>query len=330
MHKYFTRATCCILAVLLLSCQHTPAKFHLEGFAQGTYYNIHYYDMQNRDLQDNIDSLLDEFDKTASLFVPTSLICKINKNEKDVIVNKDFKAMFDLAMEVSRQTDGDFDVTVGQLSRAYGFAAEKRIQLTDFELDSIKQCIGYQKVKIVNMQVIKDIDCLMLDFNAIAQGYVVDKIAAYFDSLQILDYLIDVGGEIIAKGQKTDGNWKVGIEQPSENQYSERQMAVAIPLINSALVTSGNYRKYFEKDGKRFGHTISPKTGQPAQNQLLSATIKCPKAALADAYATACMVMGVQKSKQFLEQHPQLDAYLIYIENDTLKTFLTKGFKELL
>jgi len=313
-----------IVANCLFACQSTVQQYHLEGFAQGTYYSIRYYDNQNRNLQPQIDSLLDAFNKTASIFDPTSIISRINRNE-DVVLNEDFIKIFNIAMEVSEHTGGAFDITVGQLVNAWGFGAGQRQTMNQTTIDSLLTCVGYSKISLKNGKIIKEYPCIKLNFNAIAKGYSVDLVGLFFDDLGIENYLIDIGGEVLAKGNKQGKPWSVGIEQPSNEKKSDRILLTSLPLENMSLATSGSYRKYFEQDGQRYSHTISPQTGRPAQNTLVSVTVLHPHAVYADAYATAFMVMGLEKSLAFLEKHPELQAFFIY-EKDGLQTYATEGF----
>jgi thiamine biosynthesis lipoprotein len=233
-------------------------------------------------------------------------------------------------MEVSRQTQGCFDITVGQLVNAWGFGNEKRQTMTKEKVDSLLDCVGYNKIELKNDRLIKQNPCVKLDFNAIAQGYSVDKVGMFFDSLHIDNYLIDIGGEILAKGNKKGDAWKVGIEQPVTEKEQHRQIITSIPLNNMALVTSGNYRKYYEENGVRYAHTISPQSGYPVDNGLLSVTVLHPTATFADAYATAFMVMGLDASLEFLKEHKDMEAFFIYQKSNLIHTFATEGFQKLI
>ena len=290
-----TLSACCFLfvAFCLFSCQTPTKQTHLEGFAQGTYYSIKYYDPENRNLKTEIDSLLDEFNKTASIYDKTSIVSRINRNEDKVLLNDDFIQLFTLSKEISRQTGGAFDITVGQLVNAWGFGTEKQQSMTKEKIDSLLPCVGFEKIEVKEGMLIKQNPCIKLDFNAVAKGYSVDKIGLFFDALQIDNYLIDIGGEVLAKGNKNGELWKVGIEKPSNEKGDNRQVLTAITLNNKSLATSGSYRKYYEQDGIRYAHTISPQSGYPVENNLLSVTVLHPKTAFADAYATAFMVMGM-------------------------------------
>jgi thiamine biosynthesis lipoprotein len=318
------------LLFILAGCQFGIEQIHLEGFAQGTYYSIKYYDSQNRNLQVAVDSLLEDFNKTASIYDKTSIISRINRNEEKVSLNDDFKQLYAFAMEVSRQTDGAFDITVGQLVNAWGFGNEKRQTMTRQKVDSLLSCVGYKRIELKNDKLIKQSPCIKLDFNAIAQGYSVDKIGKFLEALHIDNYLIDIGGEVLAKGNKKGTPWKVGIEQPAPHKEQHQQIITSIPLNNMALVTSGNYRKYYEENGKRFAHTISPQSGYPVDHGLLSVTVLSGTATMADAYATAFMVMGMEASIKFLKKNKDMEAFFIYQKSDSIYTCATEGFKQLI
>ncbi|MDR2410974.1 MAG: FAD:protein FMN transferase [Bacteroidales bacterium] len=318
------------LLFILTGCQFGVEQIHLKGFAQGTYYSIKYYDSQNRNLQVSIDSLLDDFNKTASIYEETSIISRINRNEENILLNDDFKQLYTFAMEVSKQTHGAFDITVGQLVNVWGFGNEKRQTITKQKIDSLLDCVGYDKIELKNDKLIKQLPCIKLDFNAIAQGYSVDKVGRFLDSLYIDNYLIDIGGEVLAKGNKKGMSWKVGVELPAAQKEQHRQVLTTVPLYNMALVTSGNYRKYYEENGTRFAHTISPQSGYPVDHGLLSVTVLSRTATMADAYATAFMVMGMEQSIEFLKTHKDTEALFIYQESDSIYTRSTEGFKQLI
>ena len=299
------------------------------GEAQGTYYSIVYYDSEGRDFQLEIDSLLTAFDQSVSLWAPQSILCRINNGDTTVHADRFFIDNFSISEQVSKQTDGAFDITVGPLANAWGFGSDGVVHENAHIIDSLLSLVGYQKVQLINGKVIKEDPRISFDFNAVAQGYSVDVVGDYLDSKGIHNYLIDIGGEIKGKGYKPDGSlWKVGIEKPAENKTSDRVLSAVITLENSSIATSGNYRKYFEENGIRYSHTIDPKTGYPARQTLLSATILCDSTAFADAYATACMVMGLEKSLEFINADPKLDAFFIYSIPDGYASVATDGFRK--
>ncbi len=308
----------------------TPVK--LLGEAQGTYYSIIYYDSQERDFQFEIDSLLDAFDESVSLWVPESILSKVNNNSEDVILDEYFVNNFNLAKRVASETNGAFDFTIGPLVKAWGFGYDHHKQVDSTIIDSLLKIVGYKKVDIVNGRVIKQNPNSTFDFNAIAQGYSVDMLGEFFDSKQVNNYLIDIGGEVMARGSKPNNTpWKVGIEKPAKDPNNQRDLTAIIKLENQSVATSGNYRKFFEKDGVKYSHTINPSSGYPASNNLLSVSIVTNNTALADAYATACMVMGLDKSIEFVENRNDLEAFFIFSDdNGNYNVYATAGFSSLI
>lgn len=304
----------------------------LLGEAQGTYYSIIYFDNDQRDFQYQIDSLLNEFDKSVSLWVPSSVLSRVNQNDSTVLPDDYFVDNFKLSMEVAEETDGYFDITVGSLVRAWGFGFDATVNVDSAIIDSILQFTGYKKVRLENAEIVKDDARTTFDFNAVAQGYSVDLVGNLLESNGIENYLVDIGGEVKAKGKKPDGSkWKIGIEKPTKNASDDRSLEAIVEVSNMAVATSGSYRKFYEENGIRYSHTINPKTGYPVQHSLLSASVLAESAAVADAYATAFMVMGLDKAKKFLTKHSGLEAYFIYSDkNGEYKTFATEGFNQLI
>lgn len=322
--------------LLVVSCN-SRQPIRIQGEAQGTYYNIAYYDDLHRDLKPQIDSLLSSFDQTASLWVENSLIRRINRNE-DSVLNDDFYAMLKYSEDIKSFTNGAFNCEIGSLVNLYGFGFKKRADVTDREVDSLVDILHKETYRIVedesgNHIIRKNYD-IELDFNAIAQGYSVDLLASMFDSLGITSYLIDVGGEVVAKGKKKDySNWVVGIERPAKNKYDNTQeIETAISLDNCSVVTSGNYRKYYEQDGVRYSHTIDPETGRPVNHSLLSVSVVSDNATFSDAMATAFMVMGLESSLKFIQEHrDKVSAvFFIYDDHGEYKTLATPEFEKLI
>jgi FAD:protein FMN transferase len=300
---------------LLVSCwsfaQKEPVK--LSGYAQGTTYHITYFDKKNKDYQPEIEKLLADFNKSVSLWDTNSIISRVNKNDPTVVLDEYFRVCFNKCLEVSKATDGAFDATVGPLVSGWGFSFKKKARMDSSMVDSLLKFVGWQMVELKDNTVIKKYPEIKLDFNALAQGYTVDLVSRLLESKKINSYCVEIGGEVYAKGKKPDGkNWKVGIEKPIDNPEGEDPLKAIVILENKALNTSGNYRKFYIENGIRYSHEINPKTGYPAHNSLLSATVLASDCMTADAYATAFMVMGLERSKQFLSSHPELLAYLIY------------------
>jgi thiamine biosynthesis lipoprotein len=255
----------------------------------------------------------------------------INKNDTAVIVDDYFSDVFNKSIEVSEKTKGLFDVTVAPIINAYGFGFTKKEKVNKILIDSLLKYIGYKKVRLIGKKLVKEIPQVMLDFNAIAQGYTVDVLASFLESNGISNYLVEVGGELRAKGKNIDDScWTVGIEQPNEIPTDEVSLKAIIKIKDKSLATSGNYKRYYVEDGKKYTHIINPFTGYPAKNNLLSASVIAGNCMTADAYATAFMVMGLEKSKQFLSEHNDLnlEVFFIYDENGASKTYTSKKFEE--
>lgn len=312
------------------SCTTQPQKTILQGLAQGSYYAITYFDPQGRNFQREVDSIFRAVDRSVNLWVDTSIISKVNRNE-EVTLDSIFIDNFRIAQEAALLSDGYFDPTVAPIVAAWGFSYKNGDSITPALIDSLRQFVDYRKIRIEDGKVAKDSPFIQLDFNAIAQGYTSDLIARFLESQGIENYLVDTGGEIMARGQKPDGQpWIVGIEKPAENQDSERVVQIRIALRDKGLVTSGSTRKYVERNGKRYSHSINPKTGYPVEHNVLSVTILAESSALADALASICMVMGLERSLPLIENLDDVEAYYIFAgENNTLETFATEGFRKL-
>lgn len=282
------------------------------GEAQGTYYAVTYFDNEGRIFQKDIDSLLALFDKTASMWVPGSIISRINRGEQEVETDEWFSELFNLSKLIGAESDGAFDMTIGPLVNAWGFGFADRQKLNESLVDSLRGLVDYRMVEMKNGKVLMGIQGMQFDFNGIAQGYSVDLVADFLETKGIRNYLVDIGGEVFGKGKKPDGSkWTVGIEKPSETATSARSLEAIVELENMAMATSGSYRKFYEEDGVRYSHTIDPSTGYPVIHTLLSVTVLAENCAIADGYATAFMVMGKEKSLKFLEDRNDLEAFFI-------------------
>lgn len=307
-----------ILAIVAVfaSCSKQPQKINYSGITQGSYFSITYFDENNRNFEVEFNLIFREVDNSVSLWNENSIIRKVNRNE-DVVVDQIFKDNFEWAKKASEFSDGAFDATIGPLVSAWGFHYKKELEMTPEMVDSICQLVGYQKVKIIDNKVVKENPNMTLDFNAVAQGYTADLIGKFLESKGIYNYLVDVGGEIMARGTKPNGDeWTIGIEKPAENYDSERSVQITIQLKDKGIVTSGNYRKYVEKDGVRYSHSIDPKTGYPVEQNLLSATVIADNAAWADCLATICMLVGKEKASKLLENQDGVEAYFIFVDDD--------------
>lgn len=322
-----------LLIFFLLSSCTKIRKFG--GFTQGTTYHITYREnASNRyspqALKEQVDSILADFDQSLSEYVPGSVISRINKNDTSVLVDLYFKEVFNKSREVFDSTDGAFDITVAPLVNAWGFGPETKSETDTAIIDSLLQFVGMNKIQLMNDRVVKENPNVTLDVNAIAQGYSVDVITGFLRNRGLVNYLVEIGGEIRTVGRKSIFKpWKVGVDKPIENPFFETgEFQVILKLQNVSLATSGNYRKFYEKDGVKYGHSINPVSGYPVMDKLLSATIIAPDCMTADAYATACMIMGLEKSETFVENRPDLEAYFIFSGPDgAFKTWYSSGFK---
>jgi thiamine biosynthesis lipoprotein len=319
--------------VLLSSCKNDKRVFDsFNGFIQGTTYSMVFENQENLnplDLRSEVEKILHDFDMSLSLYIDSSVVSKVNRNEP-VVPDSFFIEVFNKSKIISQLTGGAFDVTVGPLVKAWGFGPDSHKNFSESKRDSLLKLIGMEKVDIRNGEVVKSDTRMSLDFNAIAQGYSVDVICRYFDRLGIKNYLVEIGGEVRVKGDKNGKLWRIGIDRPVDNNMMPgNDLEAVIGLKNRSLATSGNYRKFYVENGIKYSHTIDPKTGYPAKNQLLSASILAADCASADGIATACMVMGKDKTIEFLGLHPEFEGYLIYSDDSgNFKTWASESLKK--
>lgn len=311
---------------LLMACKQEKI-INFQGFGIGTYYSITYFGKENTELPEAVDSILNDISNTFSIFDTSSLISKVNANKK-VALNQDFISIFNTSSEISELTDGAFDATVAPLVNVWGFGREKQLKVTQEEIDSLLAFVGYKKVSLQKQGIFKSDPRIQLNFNAIAKGYAVDKISKYLIHKGYTDCLVDIGGEVVARGTKNGKDWQIGIQIPTESTEGDIAADYVFALQNRAVATSGNYRRYHEENGERFSHIINPKTGQSERSNLLSVSVIADNCTHADALATAFMVMGLDASMQFLDKHPHYAAYFIYDNKGTFKTKKTKNFPE--
>ena len=265
------------------------------GETQGTFYHIKYLIKDAVNLKPRIENILSSVDSSLSTYVPYSLISKINYRQ-DNIVDSLFETVFNCAQLVHKQTEGAFDCSIAPLVNAWGFGFEKKQNLDSLKIKKILKNIGFDKIYIKNdsLNIPKN---MMIDFNALAQGFTVDLIAKFLDDNSITDYLIEIGGELKSKGSNaSDKIWRVGVDKPINEIDLQDRFQFIMKLENKSIATSGNYRKYFEENGKKYSHTISPFNGYPVMNNFLSVSVIHDDCMLADAYATAFMVMGKSKT----------------------------------
>lgn len=321
-----------LFVLIFLSCRKTNSYDSFAGFAQGTTYSIVFANDGRFDpekMKSDVESILHDFDMSLSLYIDSSTLSRINRNE-EIAPDKYFIEAFTKSTEISAITSGAFDITVGPLVNAWGFGPDSHKDFSDSKRDSLLMLIGMDKVKIENGKVIKAFPGIILDFNAIAQGYSVDIISAFFDSKRIESYLVEIGGEVRVKGDKNGVLWRIGIDRPVDNNnLPGSDLQAIINLKDRSLATSGNYRKFYIENGIKYSHTIDPRTGYPAKNQLLSATVLADDCATADGIATACMVFGLQEAIEFIDAHPEFDAFLIYSDDSgNFRTWISENLKK--
>jgi len=334
MGKKLITPTIIIIAVVIAVWMYDTPDLEYKktgGEIQGTTYHITYEYRKNKDLQEEIEAVLHEFDLSLSTYEPASIISRINKNDPEVKADDKFIKVFREAEEVNKKTGGVFDITVAPIVNAWGFGFTPGTDVDSNLIDSLLDYVGMEKIRLVDRRVVKDDPHVMLDVNAIAQGYSVDVVAEFLDSKKIKNYLVEIGGELKCKGLNPKGeDWKIGIDRPEEGNITPGAKLQAVVAIKTkSLATSGNYRKFYEKDGVKYAHSINPKTGYPVLSRLLSATVLAEECITADAYATAFMVMGLEKSMEFLKGQNELEAYLIYSDEEgNFNVFATPGMKE--
>lgn len=324
-----------LLSVILFgSCSNNKDSIYIKiaGFAQGTTYHITYELPDTIDLQPQIDSILQAFDRSLSSYDSLSIISKINRNE-EVETDRIFVDVFNKSNEVYLASEGIFDITVMPLVNAWGFGPKSRVKVDSMLIDSLLEFVGMEKVKLQNNRIVKNDPRVQLDVNAIAQGYSVDIVSNFLESRGSVNFMVEIGGEIRTKGLNPAGKkWGIGIDKPEfGNIIPGAELEAIVEISDLSLATSGNYRKYYEENGVKYTHSIDPKTGYPAKQSLLSATIVANDCMTADAYATVCMVGGLEKSKEILAKHPELEAFLIYgDESGIYQLFITDGMKKML
>jgi thiamine biosynthesis lipoprotein len=322
-----------LIVFTVVSCKEKPASIEsFAGFTQGTTYSV-VYDNNKKispdELKTEVEKILSDFDMSLSLYKDSSVISRINRNE-DVVPDEYFKEVFKQSVYISEITDGAFDITVGPLVKAWGFGPDSHKNFTEAKRDSLMKLVGMDKVSLVNGKLVKSDPAINLDVNAIAQGYSVDVLCSFLDKKGFSNYLIEVGGEVRARGTKAGAHWRIGIDKPADNNMSPGETLQAIIRISDkALATSGNYRKFYVENGVKYSHTIDPKTGYPAKNNLLSATILADDCATSDGIATACMVMGMDAAIEFINAHHEFSAYFVYSDDSgNFSTWYSESLKE--
>ncbi|WP_179022303.1 FAD:protein FMN transferase [Winogradskyella forsetii] len=313
--------------IAFFSCQKEPKNIKLSGPVFGTAYNIQYYSEDDTNYKKQFDSLFSVINESMSTYIPDSKISKINRGEA-VDIDDHFIRVFETSKAVYRTTQGVFDPTIGAVVNAWDFGPEGKITNIDSTaIDSLMKTVGFNRMGLKNNKIVKRGQSY-LDFNAIAKGYAVDVIGEFLESKNSQDYLVEIGGEIRARGINLEkkSEWKVGIDDP--NFDGEQSYSKVISLKDESMATSGTYRKFkIDDNGNRYAHIIDTKTGYPSKTNILSVSVIAEDCMTADAYATAFQAMGIERVSSFLERHPELKVYFIYEDkNKSLKTNSLNGF----
>jgi len=330
----YSKIALLLVCTLAFSCkteQVSLVRNDANGGALGTTYNLIYFTKNTLDLDKEIDSVFAVMNQSLSTYVPESDISKVNNGDSILVMDAMFKEVFLLSKKVHKETKGYFDPTVGTLVNAWGFGPGKQIELDSAKVDSLLRYVGFNKVSLnQNNQILKTSPNIYFDFNAIAKGYAIDRLAKMMDDKGINNYLLEVGGELVAKGINPDKNkpWVVGIDDPQVE--AGRQLKLMIKLQDRAMASSGNYRKFRvdDKTGKKYVHTINPITGYTKNGTTLGVTVLASSCAEADAYATSFMAMDLSDVKLLIEENNNLEAYIIYLDEvGNTKEFMTSGIK---
>ncbi len=318
------------LLLMLVSCRNSTSKYiYNEGFIYGTIYHIVYESPQGKDFQEDITRKLNEYNLIFSTYEKESVISKVNNNQP-VKLPTEFITCYQRAMEISEITDGAFDITAGPMVNAWGFGPEEKEKMTPDIIDSLKAITGYKKVRLVDGRIIKENPNMKLDMSAISKGYTCDLIGEFLHDKGCENYMVEIGGEVVALGKNEKGNsWSIGISKPDDNAFfAQSDIQAVIKLPNHALATSGNYRNFYVEDGKKYAHTINPKTGYPVQHSLLSSTVLADNCMTADAFATAFMVIGLEEGIKLTGIIPEIEVYFIYSgEEGNNKIYMSPDFE---
>lgn len=316
-----------VATVWILAGKKRQPQYENEGKIFGTTYHVKYE--YSRDLDREIVGELKKVDASLSIFNETSTISRINRNES-LETDSLFREVFGLAEQVTEMTGGAFDITVAPLVNAWGFGFRNAENVNSEMIDSLLLFVGHDKIRMQDGQIVKADPRVMLDCGAIAKGFGVDRVARMFDRLDIRNYMVEIGGEVVCRGHNAEGKaWSIGVSKPvEEGLEGSGEVQTVLKMTDKALATSGNYRNFYYREGKRYAHTIHPKTGWPVRHKLLSASVLAPDCATADAYATAFMVTGMEEARSILKRNSELEAYFIYEdEAGRLRTWMSSGMR---
>ncbi|MDY4410873.1 MAG: FAD:protein FMN transferase [Prevotella sp.] len=300
-----------VASVIIIARQKNTPYQRNTGFIFGTIYNVSY--QSSHDLQPEIEAELKRVDASLSPFNKQSIITAVNNN-RPVKLDDRFIEVFTLAEKISKETNGAFDITVAPLVNEWGFGFKTGVAPTRHVIDSLRAIVGYQKVRLQDGVIRKADPRIMLDCSAIAKGYGSDCVARLLRKHGIDNFMVEIGGEVVTSGINPDRMpWRIGVTKPVDDSTAiDQELQTVLNVTDKAMATSGNYRNFYYKGGRKYAHTIDPKTGYPIQHNILSATVLADDCATADAYATSFMVLGLDGARRILKRHPELMAYLIY------------------
>ncbi len=313
--------------ILIIRQQQSMPYQHCSGLIFGTSYHVTY--QYDEDLKPLLEAKMKEVDQTLSMFNEASVISKVNNNQQVELTDM-FGQVFQQAQQISEDTQGAFDITVAPLVNAWGFGFKEGVVPDEHTIDSLRSIIGYQKISMEKGRIVKKDPRIMLDCSAIAKGYGTDMVAQVLAEKGVKNYLVEIGGEVVTCGiSEKRLPWKIGVTKPTDDPLQDGgELQTVLNITDKAMATSGNYRNFYYKGGKKYAHTINPKTGYPVQHNILSATVLCDRCARADAYATAFMVMGLEGAKKVLERNPDLMAYLIYDDHGQNKVWYSPSLRD--
>ncbi len=323
----------CTVALVYVYRNNQPqsTSFHIQGTTMGVVpYNVKYYDTEGRKFDAEIAKLLNLFNQALSTYIPSSEISRFNQADTLIYESPFFYPVLKKSQEVWEKSGGAFDPTIMPLVRTWGFGPGKERELPNKEVvDSLLKLVGFEGIRFDNTMVWKADKDMQLDFSAIAKGYAVDVVADLLKNNGVNNFMVEIGGEVRCAGTKpSEEPWLIGIENPISAEAGLREATVKVKLLDKALATSGNYRNFYIKDGKKYAHTLSPISGYPVEHSLLGASVFASDCMTADAFATAFMVVGLEESKRLLTENPEVEAVLIYDEKGELKTFVSDGMAE--
>lgn len=327
--RFFLLVFLILGTIYILREKNTPVPYQqTQGLIFGTVYTMTY--QHPEDLKIEIEKELKRFDASLSPFNDSSVISRVNRNE-DIITDTLFQNVFNRSMQLSEETNGAFDITIAPLANAWGFGFKKGEWPNEHTIDSLLELVSYKAVSLEEGKVVKKDPRIMISCSAIAKGYATDVLAQLLQRKGIKNYMVDIGGELALKGvNPRNESWRIGINKPIDDSLSVNQeLQMVLQLTDRGVATSGNYRNFYYKDGKKYAHTIDPRTGYPVQHRILSATVVAQDCMTADALATAFMVMGQEEAEAFANSNPAIGACFIYSDEDgVFKTYITDNMKK--